>query len=235
LHTLAIVYKDQGRLDEALALELESLEIREKVLGPDHTHVGFSLTTLGEIYRKLGRAAEGEQPGRRGLAICEATQGVSHPETSWSRGNLVRTLLVQDKLTEAEGILTESMTEIEAAGEEEALPDLLDDLGEIRRRQIRLDEAVLLYQRAAEIVRRTSGDDDPRIGLSQAGLAKVYVDEGDFPRAETLFTEALAVMEAGWGKKDPDRLETLRDYADLLSRTGRLEEAEVLRAEASAR
>jgi hypothetical protein len=42
-------------------------------------------------------------------------------------------------------------------------------------------------------------------------------------------------MEAGWGKDDPDRLDTLRDYADLLSRTGRVDEAEVLRAEASVR
>jgi len=235
LHTLAIVYKDQGRLDEALALELESLEIREKVLGPDHTHVGFSLTTLGEIYRKLGRSTEGEQPGRRGLAIAKATQGVTHPETSWARGNFVRTLLVQEKFIEAEEVLMQSLAEIESAGEEEALPDVLDDLGEIRRRQVRLDEAVLLYQRAAEIVRRTSGEDDPRVGLSLAGLAKVYVDVEDYPRAETLFTEGLAVMEAGWGKEDPDRLDTLRDYADMLSRTGRVEEAGVLRAEASAR
>ena len=89
-------------------LELESLEIREQVLGPDHTHVGFSLTTLGELYRELGRPAEGEAPGRRGLAIAKATQGVTHPETAWSRGELVQTFLVQDKFTEAEEVLNKS-------------------------------------------------------------------------------------------------------------------------------
>ncbi len=231
LHTLAIVYKDQEKLDEALKLELESLEIREKVLGPDHTHVGFSLTTLGEIYRKMGRPAEGEAPGRRGLAIAKASQGITHPETAWSRGVLVRTLLVQDKFAEAEKVLAQSMTEIEAAGDEAALPSVLEGLGEVRRSQGQLDEAVAYYERAVEVGRRVSGNDDPRVGLSLAGLAKVYADKKDLTLADKYYTEALAVMEAGWGKDDPDRLETLGEYADLLSRTGREDEAKALRAE----
>jgi hypothetical protein len=83
-----------------------------------------------------------------------------------------------------------------------------------------------------EIGLKTSGNEDPRVGLSLAGLAKVFDDQEDFARAETLFTEALAVMEKGWGKDDPDRLEVLGEYADLLSRTGREDEAKALRAEA---
>jgi len=232
LHTLAIVYKDQGKLDEALEMELESLEIREKVLGPDHTHVGYSLSTLGELYRKLGRPAEGEAPGRRALVISKATQGLSHPETAWVRGNLVSTLLAQDKISEAEEVVTRSIGEIEAEGGEAALPAALDELGDIRRRQGRLDEAVGLYERAVAIQRQTSGDDDPRVGLSLIGLARVHVAKSEFDQAEGLFTEALALMEAGWGKDDPDRLDALREYADLLSDLGREDEAAALRTEA---
>ena len=82
--------------------------------------------------------------------------------------------------------------------------------------------------------RRIFGNDDPRVGFSLAGLAKVYVDKKDYASAGKYYTEALAVMEAGWGKDDPDRLATLEDYADLLSTTGRKDEAAVLRAEADA-
>jgi len=67
--------------------------------------------------------------------------------------------------------------------------------------------------------------------LSLAGLAKVYADKKDLTLADKYYTEALAVMEAGWGKDDPDRLEALGDYADLLSRNGREDEAKALRAE----
>ena len=125
------------------------------------------------------------------------------------------------------------MTEIEAAGDEAALPDVLDDLGEVRRLKGQLDEAMGLYRRAVEIGRRTSGNENPRVGLSLAGLARVFADQEDFTRAEQYYTEALAVMEAGWGKDDPDRLEALGDYADLLERTGREDEAKALRAPSS--
>jgi hypothetical protein len=40
-------------------------------------------------------------------------------------------------------------------------------------------------------------------------------------------------MEAGWGQADPDRRDTLLEYADLLDRIGREQEAQNLRAEAS--
>ena len=99
-----MVYLDQGRLDEALDTEQESLAIREQVLGPDHLHVALSLSTLGEIYRRLDRPAEGEEPGRRALAISEASLGADHPETVGMRENLAATLLALGKVAEAESL-----------------------------------------------------------------------------------------------------------------------------------
>ena len=195
--------------------------------------MGFSLTTLGELYRELGRPAEGEAPGRRGLAIAKSTQGVTHPETAWSRGELVQTLLVQDKYAEAEEVIDQSMAEIELAGDQAAVPRVLEEMGEVRRRQGQLDEAITCINVRLEIGRRTFGNEDPRIGFSLAGLAGYMSTKMTIASAEKYYLEALAVMEAGWGKDDPDRLATLGDYADLLSSTGREDEAAVLRAEAN--
>jgi len=66
--------------------------------------VALSLCTLGEVYRKLGRPAEGEAPGRRALTLAEAIHGPDHPETVWMRDNLLETLQAQGKLAEADSL-----------------------------------------------------------------------------------------------------------------------------------
>ena len=50
LNEQAVVLYQQGRYQEAISLTQESLKIREKILGPDHTKVAVSLSNLAMMY-----------------------------------------------------------------------------------------------------------------------------------------------------------------------------------------
>jgi tetratricopeptide (TPR) repeat protein len=55
LNNLALLYRDQGRYEEAEPRFQRALEIREKALGPEHPDVAQSLNNLAGLYHDQGR------------------------------------------------------------------------------------------------------------------------------------------------------------------------------------
>ena len=56
-------------------------------------------------------------------------------------------------------------------------------------------------------------------------LANLHREQSNWPAAEEHYRSSLQVLEAARGKDDPDRLRVLRDFADMLSASGRQDEA----------
>ena len=59
----------QGRYEEAEPLYKRALEIRERVLGPDHPDTATSLNNLAILYDNQGRYEEAEPLYKRALEI----------------------------------------------------------------------------------------------------------------------------------------------------------------------
>jgi tetratricopeptide (TPR) repeat protein len=60
LHNLALLYREQGKYNEAEPLIQRSLAIREeKALAPDHPSVATGLNNLGGLLRDKGHYADG--------------------------------------------------------------------------------------------------------------------------------------------------------------------------------
>ena len=206
------MYQDQDRFDEALELELRSLAIREKVLGPDHPHVALSLTTLGNIYRDTGTRRSGAAI-RRALAIGEAP-GAGHGEVCWMQRSLARTLIDLGKVDAAEAELDDLLAAIESAGADDEAPQVLETLGTLYVRQGRYEDAEELYLRAIADL-EASSPDEPYLGLLTAELARVYRDTGRRDEAEAAMQRAVELMEAGWGPDDPDTRQAAADLEVL--------------------
>lgn len=68
---LARLLASQGKLEQALPLLRESLDIREKTLGLNHNDTAMSAAMLADALRALGQAAEAEVLYRRALTIWE--------------------------------------------------------------------------------------------------------------------------------------------------------------------
>ena len=68
-----------GRCRSCWPLDLRTLAIREKALGPEHRDVAVSLTYLAQVYRAQGQYARAEPLYQRALAIQEKSLGSAHP------------------------------------------------------------------------------------------------------------------------------------------------------------
>ncbi len=225
MHVLAIVYQDQGKYSDALRLETRSLQIREHVLGPQHTHVALSLTTLGNIYKLIDQPEKAVPYIERAVTIAEEAWGPDHGELWWMKRSLARALIDAGHIDRAHATLEELIGTIEAAEKPHSLPYNLNTLATLALERNDLAEAERLYSRSNEINAAEIEQGSAGAMLGVAGMARVRHAQGRLDDAYADFMRALPPMTAAWGPQDRDTLETRTHYAALLDDRGDLEAA----------
>ena len=95
-------------------------------------------------------------------------------------------------------------------------------------------EARKQVELALEIDRRVLGQGDPKTLSDIARLARIAVDEGKYPEAESLFSETLEKRRHVLGPTHPDTLATMSELGNVYLLLGRAGQAEALVREALA-
>ncbi|KAL4735683.1 purine and uridine phosphorylase [Aspergillus similis] len=96
---LASTYRDQGRWKEAEELGLQVMEVRGRVLGPEHPST--LMGNLASTYWNQGRWKEAEELGVQVMEANRRVLGPEHPSTLTSMGNLAYTFRSQENIREA--------------------------------------------------------------------------------------------------------------------------------------
>jgi tetratricopeptide (TPR) repeat protein len=99
---LGLLYKDQGKLDEAEKMHQRALQGFEKAWGPDHTSTLETVNNLGALYASQGKLDEAEKMYQRALQGFEKAWGLDHTSTLTTVHNLGNLYADQGKLDEAE-------------------------------------------------------------------------------------------------------------------------------------
>jgi tetratricopeptide (TPR) repeat protein len=92
LNQAAYYLNEQARYEQAAPLYQRALEIKEKVLGPDHPSTATSLNNLAGLYKSQGNYEQAAPLYQRALAIFEKMLGPEHPTTVTVRRNHTRLL-----------------------------------------------------------------------------------------------------------------------------------------------
>ena len=198
-----MLYRNQGRYEQAEPLYQRALAIREKALGPDHPDVATSLNNLARLYQPPG-------PVRAGRAALPARPG--HPrESAGARPPRRRhqpqqpgacSTSHQGRYAQAEPLYQRAL-----AIREKALgpdhPDAaasLNNLAVLYDNQGRYEQAEPLYHRALAIREKVLGPDHPATAASLNNLAVLYRKQGRHGQAEPLYQRALAIREKALAK-----------------------------------
>jgi hypothetical protein len=80
-NNLASSLRGQGKYAEAEQMEREILDVRRRVLGPEHPHTLKKMSNLGCSLHGQGKHAEAEQMQRELLDVQRRVLGPEHPET----------------------------------------------------------------------------------------------------------------------------------------------------------
>ena len=233
VNTLASVYYVQGRYEEAEPLYNRALEIREKTLGPEHPDVALGLVNVAVIHQVQGRFEEAETGYRRALAIQEKVLGADHPEVADLLGRVGGLVAYLGRPDEAELLYRRAIAILDTddfadspqlAMALTSLASHLDDVGKYSEARDTVRRALAIQERVLEV-------GDPAIAESCFGLAHVYFRHFDrLDEAEPLYVRALAVWEKTLAADDYMMIMLLTDYAELLRRLEREDEALALEA-----
>ena len=222
--------EERAQYKEAEPLYVCALDIREKVLGPDHPDTARSLNNLAGVYVSQGRYKEAEPLYRRALEIHEKALGPNHPDTARSLNNLASLYDGQGQYKEAEPLFERAlMIHEKMLGPDH--PDTatgLNNLANLHRRQGKYKEAEPLFERALMIREKTLGPDHPATARSLSNLAHIYSTQGQYRKAELLFKRALGIQQQALGPDHPDTATGLDNLASVYGNLGQDEEAESL-------
>jgi tetratricopeptide (TPR) repeat protein len=220
----------RGRWREGEPLAVQALQVRERVLGPEHPSTLNLVNNLAALYRSQGQYAEAEPLYQRALTARERVLGAEHPDTLMSVSNLAVLYWSQGRYAEAEPLFQRAL----AARERVLGPEHPDTLGSVNNlaglydSQERYAEAEPLYQRALAAKERVLGREHPSTLTSVNNLAFLYKSQGRYAEAEPLYQRALAACERVLDPEHPDTLSSVNNLAGLYWSQGRYAKAEPL-------
>ncbi|HKX30037.1 MAG TPA: tetratricopeptide repeat-containing protein, partial [Blastocatellia bacterium] len=196
----------EAKYDQALPLVERSLQIRERVLGPDHRLVANSVNGLAIIYSQKGEYAKAAPLFLRALTVLEKVLGPDHLQVSNLLNNLGNFYYLYGKYPEAERFHRRALTIRERAPGAEPLlvAQSLHNLGsvyDVLGDYVRAESA---YQRALNIREKALGAEHILVADTAYNLGLVYDEKGDLARAEPLHRRALAIREKLLGPEHPD-------------------------------
>lgn len=215
LYNLGTFHSAQGKFADGDAYLRQALEIQEHSLGPEHTDVADTLNSLGASQYQQGKISEALAAMKRAKEIKSTELSPDHPQVLDASINVAVMTLETGDLEQSAAILLDVLRRIEASEDTPAMTESSArfNLGRVRQRQNRLDEAKVLYERALEIDETRLGPDDPRLATLLMGLGIVHKLQGEPSEALALYLRALAIQEAKLEPNHPSILAAVNNIA----------------------
>ena len=238
LDELSSVYNDRGRgsdYDDALALDIESLELRRQELGEDHLSVAMAHNGLAVAYYNLDRTEEGIEHAQRALEIRRAQLG-DHPLVANTLNNLAVFVEEVGDMEEAVGYYREALRiwvsehglrHPDASPIYSNLSDTLGKLGRIR-------EAAATRDSALAIDRATLPPDHPFLARGLVQKARLLMQMGQAAEAVAALRESVRIYRGRADLPPEERIVAEAELGLALAAAGRRAEARTLLVAAKA-
>ncbi len=219
-----------GKYAAARPLLLRVLEIRERVLGPEHPDVAETLAYLASNYELTGDYASAEPLELRALKIREKVYGPNHPLIARSLFDLGILYYQKGDYLKAEELLQKTLGIFEQAHATENLTvaSALSYLGDIYYARSDYEPAKSYYQRALAVREKILGLDSFHLTSSLGAIGRVAYDAGAYAQAAAMFGRALTLSEKAFGPDAPQITSSLNNLATLYATTGDYAQAEAL-------
>ena len=224
LARVALLANDNVKAEQML---VQTLAIKEKILGPGHPQVANDLFNLGLVHYRRRDYASAIARYLRALEVREKTLGPSHPLVASTLNNMGLVYWRQRDYPRAEEFLGRALKLYEDTFGPDSLrvANPLANLGIIAKESGSYVLAETRYKRALAIKEKHLGPDHPDLIAPIESLAILYRDRGDYTPAEELFQRTLRISETSLGPDHPFVARHLDNIAHLTWATGSLDRA----------
>jgi serine/threonine protein kinase/tetratricopeptide (TPR) repeat protein len=208
-NNLGTLYEREGRYAEALAMDLESLRLKQSALGPDHFDVAISEGNVALALFQLGRTDEAIVRGEHAIHVLSAALGPDHPKLGLHLLNVAEFHDARGDFAQARSFGERSLAilEREVDPDHPLLAYPLAAIGQGCIGQGQPAAAIPVLERALRI--RESRDPDPvRLGETRFLLARALADTGGGPeRSLSLARQARSELQGTHGATTPEVVE----------------------------
>ena len=230
LHNLgmALAARDEEGDEEAAdRLLLQGLEMKERLLGPDHPSVAVSLGGLAQLRGRRGALEEARDLHARAGSIYRTSLGPDHPDLAGSLGGEAVYLGRLGRTAEADSLYREAL-EIQrrTLGADHLLvATTLNNLAVLRYQTGQWADAASAQQEVVDTWVRTLGREHTTTGTGFSNLGAMLLAAGELDAAEGALQEALAIQRAVLPDPAQGIGVVLRNLGDLERARGRHREA----------
>ena len=234
LNGLANVYSETERFAEAESFYRRVVTVCDRILGPDHAMAGTLQNNLAVTLDSQEKFLQAIPYYQRALEIWEKGFGPNHTRVALVLDNLgigyrqmgepAKAIKFQEK---ALGIWEKAL-----GSEHGEIPFSLMNLGHSYARMGQFDEAARLFDRAFEILEKSGCADCAMLAVGMEDLAYYYLEIKRYEESEKFYRTVISL----WDKLPEPNYGALSDaldsYADLLTQTGRPEDAKAYKGRA---
>ena len=230
LNQLGYFFDTVGYFLTAEPLYRRALEIREKVLGLEHSDTAYSLNNLASLLDSKGDYETAKPLYQRALEIREKVLGAEHPNTATSQNNLAFLLDKQGDYETAELLFRNALTIREKilGVEHSDTAASRNNLALLLSKKGNYEAAEPLFRNALTIREKVLGVEHPKTAASRNNLAFVLEKKGDYEAAEPLFRDVLTIREKVLGAEHPKTAISRNNLAFFLEKQGNYEAAKSL-------
>ena len=206
MNALAEAHHADGRLDEAIPLYKDALEIAQEAPARDNALVGRLLSNLAAAYRLKGSMGIALPLCNRALAVREQALGTNHPDIAVTLQNLGAIQFHQGRYAEAEKALRRGLVIRETLfpADHPDVETILQDLATVCEKRKNPAGAVELYRRVLALQEKRLGPDDLQLTPNLSRLGAACAEGGNLEEAQMHFERALEIARADLGEDHRD-------------------------------
>ena len=204
---LGEAYRRQGRIEKAQPL-LESARDHARALSPAEPELlADVLESLGLLEVMQGRLAEAEAAFAEGARLRLDRLDPTSPETAESIVQIaeVQRRLGKHRIAEANLLEAASIYQEHGARYAMRIATIQNNLGLLYQETGRFDVAERQHRQAIVAARQIGGETNPNVAIYGRGLADLYVRQGKWVEAQSIYRQSLAMLRRTLGR---DHIET---------------------------
>jgi hypothetical protein len=227
MNNLAFGYKAAGKLNLALPLYRESLELGKAKLGVDHPDTLTRMNNLAASYQAAGKLELALTLKEETFKLRKAKLGPDHPDTLTSMNNLAVGYQTAGKLDLALPLYEETL-KLRKAKLGVDHPDTLVTMNNLAagyRSAGRSQDALELRKETLKLMKASLGTDHPDTLRIMNNLAVSYAAAGRTRDALELYEEACKRTKAKLGPDHPDTLRSMNNMVISWVEAGRAADA----------
>jgi tetratricopeptide (TPR) repeat protein len=230
---ISYIYSKESRYEEAAQLQIEVLELRNRMQGENDLRTLAIMEVLALTLSRKGLWEKANDLNSKVVHQREIQLGAKHPLTLMSRHRRALIMREEGRWNDAEAedlAVLEIRSEILGDDHHHTIGSRID-LAVAYLRQGNLDKAQELQVRILEVQKKSLDQHDPDLLVSMRNLALLYARQDKYEEAEPLQIEVLERFSTVLGRNHLETLNGMHNLGETYLYLGKDQEAEKLLVE----